>query len=201
MRRPPLPLRLTAAALASTLVLACGEPTSPPLAAEAGPPSLASATVRRFTTTFVQFVTDLSSGLTAVAGISADQLALACAGQPFTFDEVSVVEVTRPDGSRKVTVRGNDLTVLVYPGAVSNPCEFAGVPPLATGTAKVIQTDNDVDASHNRTNSFGLSLVGRAAAAGGGTHYRVRARFRTTISKEGLLVVRTFDFSARPVGR
>jgi hypothetical protein len=200
MRHSTLYLRFTLPAL-SAVVLACGEPTGPTPSTEAGSPSLAAASVRRFTDQFFDAITDPSTGLTALLGISRDQLARACAGEPFTLDDVTIVEVTRPDGSVKVTVHGNDLTVLVFAGIVEDVCELAGEAPLATGRAKVTQTDNDFFVSRNRTNSFGLSLIGRATAAEGGTHYLVRGRFRATISRQLELVIRTLNFSVRPVGR
>lgn len=197
MRRLSL---LPVAALAVTLALACSEPTSPPPATQVATPSFAAATARRFTVPFFNTFTDASSDLTAVFGITAEQLAAACAGGDFTQDEVTVVEVTRPDGSLKVTVHGNNLTVLIYSGGFEDVCELAGRTPLATGTAKVTQTDNDFFISGNRTNSFGLSLIGRAASDETGARFLVRGRFRTTISKQGLQLVRTIEFSIRAPG-
>ena len=114
MRHSPLALRPLAAALASALALACGESTTPtPPPTEAAPPSLAAASVGHVTDVFFDFIPDASTGLTAVIGISAEQLALACAGESFTQDQVRIVEVTRPGGSLKPTLHGNDLSVLI----------------------------------------------------------------------------------------
>lgn len=188
---------LGCATLASTLTLACSDNTSPTLAAEV-PSSPFSASVNRFTAGFFDFFLDQSQNLVAVVGLGHEQLAAFCANEDVTFDQVRFLEVTRPDGSLKITSHGRPR-VTVYSGAgISDLCELADATPLATGRAQVTATDNDFFVSLNRTNSFGRSLVGTATGPGG--RFKVRGSFRITIDHDANSHVRRLRFSITRLG-
>jgi len=135
-----------------------------------------------------------------VIGLSAVQFARFCAEQPFTKDEVTIVEVTRPDGSIKRTVQGRELSLMIYPGTFDDVCELATRTPLATGTAKVTETDTDFFVSGKRTDVIGFSLVGRARSAETGAHFLVRAQVRALFPKHGESRLLRRDFSIKRVG-
>lgn len=191
------PIVLGSTALASTLVLACSDVSSPTPSAEPVSPSL-SAAVRRFTEPFFDIVVDEPRNLAAVVGLGHDQLAGFCAGEAVVFDQVNILEVTRPDGSVKITARGKPRATVYSIAGVSDLCELIESAPLATGRANLSRTDNDLFVSFNRTNSFGMNLVG--TPSGGGGRFKVRLRFRITIQRNGNFVVRTEDVSIRPLG-
>jgi hypothetical protein len=88
---------------------AAAEPVSAPTA----------ALVSRSTTLFLQVLVD--GGLVAVIGLSSAELAAFCAGDGSVLDELSFQQVTRPDGSVKVTIRGS-LRVIVYSIGVRPSC-------------------------------------------------------------------------------
>jgi hypothetical protein len=185
-------------ALASTTVLACNDVSSPTPPADLQGPSY-SATVNRFTVPYFNFVTDESSGLIALLGLSPDLLADACAGEDVAFDQVKVVEVFRPDGSLKITVQGRVRTLIYSLGSITDVCELTGSTPLATGRAHVLEVDNDVFVSGNRTNSFGANLEGTASGPGG--RFKVQGKFRIIIQRNGEGRVRNERFNIRRIGR
>ena len=191
----PFPLGCTA--LASTLVLACNDVSSPPPPPESLSPSF-SATVRRFTEPIFDIVVDDARSLAAVVGLAHADLAGFCAGDDVAFDQANVLEVTRPDGSVKITVRGKPRVTVYSIAGVTDLCELTGSTPLATGRASLSRTDNDLFVSFNRTNSFGANLVGTPSGSGG--RFKVRLKFRITIQRNGNFTVRTEDFSVRPLG-
>ena len=88
------------------------------------------------------------------------------------LDEVSIQQVTRPDSSAKVTIRGSVRVIVYSIGRASELCDLTAVSPLATGTAQLTVTDNDFFVSLNRTNSFGLKLTGIASGDGGRSRCR-----------------------------
>lgn len=178
------PSLLGCAALTGTCVLACNDVSSPTPAAEPLSPSF-SATVSRFTFPIFTTFVDESQGLAAVIGLSHDQLPRWCAGEGVDVDEVRRLDLTRPDGSVKATSQGKlALTIYSIAGG-SHPCELAEATPLATGTAHWGHTDNDVFVSLNRTNSFGLTLIGTASGPGG-ARFKVRGIFRTVAHPTGV---------------
>lgn len=182
----------------SAPALACKDVTSPTPYAEvlSGTPS---AIVNRFTDAFADFFVDESRGLVAVIGLGHDQLPAFCAGEEVLFDQLSFVEVIRPDGTVKITLHGKPrVTVYSATDFTDDVCVLAGATPLATGQARLTGTDNDVQVSHTRTNSFGRSLVGTASGIGG--RFKVRGSFRITIDRDDNLVVRHEEFSITPLG-
>ena len=196
MHRPVFPTALGCTTLVCTLTIACNDVTSP--APTVRPLSQSAAIVNRFTGDFFDFIIDESQGLAAIIGLAPEDFAAACAGEDVPLDQVRIVEVIRPDGSRKITLHGTPrVTVYSAPG-ISEICEVAEDTPIATGTTLVTGTDNDVDVSLDRTNSFGRSLKGTASGPGGS--FRVRGSFRATIDRDDNLVFRNIRFSITPVG-
>lgn len=185
-------------ALASTLVLACGDPAAPTVptsAVETAPPPTA-ALVNRLSFPF--FTTIVDGDFVAVIGLSHGQLPALCAGDESVLDLIHVQEVTRPDGSLKITARSRPRLVIYSVEGVSDLCELTSATPLAAGKAQVAQTDNDVFVSFNRTNSFGSNLTGIASGEGG--RFKVRARVRITIQRNGDFRVRSERFGITRLG-
>jgi hypothetical protein len=166
--------------------------------AAAEPVSAPTATlVSRSTTQFFQDFVD--GGLVAVIGLSPAQLPAFCTGDGSVLDEVSIQQVTRPDSSAKVTIRGSVRVIVYSIGGASELCDLTAVSPLATGTAQLTVTDNDLFVSLNRTNSFGLKLTGIASGDGG--RFKVQALSRATIKRNGEIAIRNLRFRVKPIGR
>lgn len=192
------PVLVGCSALAGTLVLACNEPsapTAPTAAAEAVSPQTA-ALVNRFSLPFFDFLVD--GDLIAVLGLGPAQLPAFCGGDDSVLDRLRILEVTRPDGSLKVTLRSRPRMIIYSAEGVSDVCELTSSTPLAVGRAHFNHTDNDVFVSLNRTNSFGTNLGGVASGEGG--RFKVRARFRITIQRNGVGQVRTERFGITRLG-
>ena len=192
------PSLLGCSALASTLVLACNEPSAPSALSSAAEAVSAptAAFVNRFSVPFLETLVD--GDLVAVMGLSPEQLPAFCDGDDSVLDQITVQEVSRPDGSLKVTIRGSPRLIIYPLGDATELCDLAAVSPLATGKAQLARTDNDVFVSLNRTNSFGSNLTGIASGDGG--RFKVRARFRVTIQRNGVGTVRTERFGITQLG-
>lgn len=191
------PAVLGCSALASALVMGCSEPSAPtaPVAdAERVAPRTADL-VTRFSAPFFDLVVD--GDLVALVGIGPAQLSAFCLGDESVLDPVHVQEVTRPDGSFKITVRGRPRLVIYSISGVSDLCDLTTASALAVGRAQFSQTDNDLAVSLNRTNSFGSNLNGVASGRGG--RYKVQARFRVTIQRNGDFRVRNERTRIKPL--
>jgi hypothetical protein len=101
-------------AFASTLVLACTDASAPtaPTTTLGAVSTPTAALVNRFTSPFLQTLVD--GDLVAVIGVSAAQLPAFCNGDDTVLDEIHIQEVSRPDGSLKLTLRGSPR-VTIYP--------------------------------------------------------------------------------------
>lgn len=187
------PSLLGCTALASTLVLACTDssaPTAPTVGLE--PTSVPTADlVTRFTLPFFDAFAD--GEFAAVLGVSAGQLAAFCNGDESVLDVIHFQEVSRPDGSFKLTTRTRPRLTIYPLGNSTSACDLVGVTPLATGKAKLNQTDNDVTVTFNRTNSFGQNLTGIASGDGG--RFKVRSKFRVTIHRNGNVGIHAEKFA------
>jgi hypothetical protein len=192
------PSLLGCTALASTLVLACTDasaPTAPTGALE--PTSAPSANaVNRFILPFFDAFAD--GEFAAVLGVGAGQLAAFCNGDESVLDVVRFLEVSRPDGSFKLTTQSRPRLTIYPIGDSSGPCDLVGITPLATGKAQVKVTDNDVTVTLNRTNSFGSHLTGIASGEGG--RFKVRSQFRVTIHRNGSVSAHAQKFGITQLG-
>ena len=192
------PFLLGCTAVASTLVLACGDPSAPaaPTAAAEPVSTATAALVNRFSVPFLETLVD--GDLVAVMGLSPGRFSAFCDGDESVLDQITVQEVSRPDGSLKVTIRGSPRLIIYRLGDAMFLCDLAAVSPLATGKAQLSRTDNDLFVSLNRTNSFGSNLTGIASGEGG--RFKVRAKFRITIQRNGEGRVRTERFGITQLG-
>lgn len=139
---------------------------------------------------------DLERGLIGGTGVSHEDVAAACAGDPSAFQSVADQLLLTPPGAVALLEMGEDLSVFVYeiPPPPFDPfedfCElFTTTDPLATGTGDLILNDNDLFVSGGRTNSFGSRTVGWVTDQGGNV-FRYTAVDRLQIDKDGNFVVR-----------
>jgi hypothetical protein len=103
------------------------------------------------------------------------------------FDLMTVLFVTRPDGSQKRLIKGENLHVLVYdiPGSTPFPGDICGEDPVYTGTGRAIFTDNDVDLSHPGVDASGNTVTGTVTDASG-QRYHLVAAIRFTVPENTL---------------
>jgi len=192
------PRLLGCTALASTLLFACTDvsaPTAPTVAAEATSAPTADL-VTRFTFPFFNAFAD--GEFAAVLGVNPAQLATFCDGDESVLDRIHIQQVSRPDGSFKITSRSRPRLIIYPLGNSTGPCDLVGPTPLATGKAQLNETDNDLTLTLSRTNSFGSNLTGMAAGDGG--RFKVRSSFRITIQRNGEFRVRSQRFGITELG-
>jgi hypothetical protein len=77
-----------------------------------------------------------------VIGLSPAQLPAFCAGDGSVLNEVSFQQVTRPDSSAKVTIRGSVRVIVYSIGGASELWDLTAVSPVATGTAQQVAIRN-----------------------------------------------------------
>jgi len=127
--------------------------------AVAGPPA-SSGPVERFVDTFGASYVDEADGLIALGGPPPEE---GCFGLGFD-DPANIMVVHTAAGPIKALIRQGDTPVFVYDLTLGHPCEIieaGGTPvPLYVGSMSTILTDNDLDVSLTRANSFGASSTG-----------------------------------------
>jgi hypothetical protein len=177
---------LMASVLASALALTSCDQQSPTAPADFSRPSF-RATVDQFTgPTATLFGNEQR---TVGLGGTVEQWTALCAGeQPEEdFDLMTVRIVTRPDGSQKGTIKGQNLHILIWdiPGSTPFPGAVCGEDPVYTGTGHVVFTDSDVDLRHSGVDASGQTLVGTVTDASG-QRYHLVAAIRFTVAENTL---------------
>jgi hypothetical protein len=119
-----------------------------------------SATTQRSTDNFsFPLGNDRRSGL---VGSTAESWAAFCAiGESQPADAWTSLTVTRPDGSQKVTFKGENLHILIWdiPASTPFPGDLCSEAPGYTGMGRAIITDSDVDLSHRGVDASGLTTT------------------------------------------
>ncbi len=119
-------------------------------------PPTNSGVVTRGDFAFATFDVDASAGISSILG--ADPVEF-CSG-PFDFDFITFADKIVQNGLRLNTIGRGHVTASVWPFTVFDCDLFLTIPPLATGTAKVVNNDNDLFGNafcdeKNNINSFG----------------------------------------------
>jgi hypothetical protein len=176
---------IAAATLAGALALGCGDPQSPTAPANTISPSFRAATERFPAQT--SFITGTDQGTIGV-GLTADQWAAQCAtGESQEANEWTLLFVTRPDGSQKITFTGQNLDIVIWdvPGSTPFPGDICGEDPVYTGTGHITVTDSDGDLSHPGADASGSMLVGTVTDASG-QRFRLVSPIRFTVKENTL---------------
>ena len=194
----PRSLLLSTAILAGAFALSCGDPQSPMPPTDLPTPSLRPER----TTEDIGFF-DSDGRRTISYGITFEDLVSLCTGGGFTFDQVEVLIVTRPDGSQKRTIQGDAVNVIVW-DAVGHPCELLELPHFA-GTVRFHATDNDFDLSGQGVNSTGQTARGTVTDESGRL-WRLVVVARYTVPKgstldDFVLVSRAAKIQLTPIDR
>ena len=149
----------------------------------AGPPA-SSGPVERFVDFFGAGYVDEADGLVALGGPPPEE---GCLGLGFD-DPADIMLVHTAAGPIKALARQGDTPVFVYDLTLGHPCEIieaGGTPvPLYVGSMSTIATDNDVEASLTRANSFGSSSRGWVFDADG-NRCHLSAHVRLQIARDG----------------
>jgi hypothetical protein len=161
-------------AIAGPLVLGCADQQSPTAPVDPPTPSLS---VERSIQHFAFGGGDDQH--VVIFGATAENWAAFCATGAENFDAVTVLTVTRPDGSQKVGWQGTGLHVLVW----NLPADICAESPDYTGTARLVLADNDLDLSGHGANGTGQTGTGTVTDASG-QRYRLLWVNRSTVSVE-----------------
>jgi hypothetical protein len=171
--------------LASALALACGEQQSPTASDNFAGPSFGATAERSAAPTLTFFGNEQ---LTVGVGGTAEQWAELCAtGDTEGADVMTLLTITRPDGSQKGTLKGRNLDIVVWdiPGSAPFGGDICAEDPVYAGTGHVIITDSDADLSHPGADASGETLVGTVTDASG-QRYHLVAAIRFTVAENTL---------------
>jgi hypothetical protein len=119
---------------------------------------------------------------------------------------MTLLTVTRPDGSQKGTLKGQNLDIVVWdiPGSAPFGGDICSEDPVYTGTGHLILTDSDVDLSHPGTDASGGTLTGTVTDASG-QHYHLVAALRFTVKQNTpdnfVIDVHTSNIQLTSIGR
>ena len=181
---------VSAAGLASFLALGCADQQQP--TAPAADPPAPSLSVDRSTQ---HFGLGFDTGqYTVVTGATAENWAAFCATGAENWDAFTVLTVTRPDGSQKVSWQAKGVHVLVW----NLPADVCAESPDYTGTARTVNTDNDFDLSARGANATGFNTTG-TVTDGSGQQYHFLMVVRGTISRIYTSVDKPFVFNQHVV--
>jgi hypothetical protein len=154
-----------------TLILGLGSFVCSAQAVSVSPAAAASgngAGVIRFSDQFAFFIVDSEHGLVSFHGTNLS-FAQICSGVPFEFDPLRIQFINTPTGAIHALFSGAEHHVVIYPAnGWPNPehiglgdCPaLATLPVLASGTAHLIRTDNDITVAGRGADAFGWTAEG-----------------------------------------
>jgi len=140
-------------------------PQSAPLFA-AGPSHPGRSGILRIGDEIGFFVTDAERGFTAFHGLGAP-LAEICAGAPPALDSFDLQLLFSPTGALHALFVQKAHNVWIYPASPPGCTAWSELPLLASGTARIVRTDNDLTAVGPGANAFGWQATGTLAGPGG----------------------------------
>ena len=166
-----------------TLLLATAAPAG---ASFANGPQDPPGPVQRLEVPFVVSYVDADAGLVALGGPPPEQ---GCFEMGFEEHLADAQEVLLPNGVIVGVLHDADQPMQVYAASsIEEICEavIAGgsLELLASGTVRVVATDNDLEVSLTRTNSFGHHATGRLFTPEGDA-CRFRGVARAQITRDG----------------
>ena len=144
----------------------------PPTPAGASPGS--GAFVVRFQDQIGFFIVDDAAGLMSFHGTDLT-FAQICSGGPFAFEDLDIQLVISPTGPLHALFTSPEHHVVIYPTATLPDPHHVGpgdcpilatLPVLASGTARLVRTDNDLTFSGNGANAYGWTSNGTLLQAG-----------------------------------
>jgi hypothetical protein len=187
-------------ALAAVVALGCGDPQSATV--PSADPATPSLSVERTSGPFFAFAFG-NEEYTVLVASTLENWQIFCATGEENWDTWEELIVTRPDGSEKHTLTGEDIHVLVWPAGV-DLCEQS---PDFSGTGDILAHDNDFNLDGPGGEATGHRLVGRVTDENGQL-YHLTVAFLFTVSREFTSVEEPFDLISRaqkillrPIGR
>ena len=169
-------LLLPTAVLAGALALGCGDQQAP--TAPAADPPAPSLSVDRSTGPFFSLGFG-NEQFSVIIGSTFENWIAFCTTGEQTWDEWTILTVTRPDGSQKNVFKGEDQHLLVW----ANPADICTESPDYTGTARMVAEDSDVDLRGHGADASGFTVTGTVTDASG-QRYHFVAAFRLTVAPE-----------------
>ena len=189
-------LLVPAGALASALALGCGDRPGVTEPATSAGPSFGAA-VTRSDRPFPVAVIDIEQGLTAVFGLTVEEVPAVCAGAE--FQELSnVLLVSHPThGGQtvdKVTATNKAQDAIVWAaipaaGSQEDICKAVqDLQPLAVGTVHSVYTESEFfTGSGPHLDSNGFRAEGTVTSPATGERFRLQAAFQLLISPDGAM--------------
>ena len=160
------------AAVAAVLTVGCVDPQ--PMA----PTDLPTSSLVTRTTEHFGFGFDNGQRL-VIIGVTLEDWFNFCATGEQIWDAWEIFTVTRPNGSFKQTLKGENQNVLVW----DLPADACVDSPDYTGTARMIATDSDVDLTGHGADASGHRVTGTVTDASG-QRYHLHAVSLLTVAPE-----------------
>ena len=192
--------------LASAFVLGCDDSES--TTAVADDPTAPSQSVERGTGPFPFGVFGFSDGRrTLIFGAPFEDLVSFCPAPVPPVDLFDQLTVTRPDGSTKLVLTGEDVHVSIFE-AVSSTCDNTLLDaPRFTGTVRVILTDSDADLSGHGADASQIIVTGIVTDESGQQYHLVALSHQvlspaSTLDPFNLVVLNSkVKIQLTPIGR
>jgi hypothetical protein len=178
-------LFLPTPALAAIVALGCGDSQS--VTAPAADPASPSLSVER-TQPFFAFAFGNEQYTVLVASTLENWQVFCATGEENWDNNWEELIVTRPDGSEKHTLTGEDIHILVWPAGV----DICAESPIFSGTGDFLATDNDFNLDGEGGEASGHRLVGTVTDEDGQL-YHLTAAFLFTVSRQFTSVEEPYD--------
>jgi hypothetical protein len=189
--------------LAGILALGCGDNAGVTDPTTAAAPSF-GAVVTRLEAPSPQIVIDTEQGLTALFGVSFEELPAVCAGGEL-HDLADLLIVSHPSRGGetvfKFRVKDKEQSAIVWAAIVQeSPCELQDVQPLAVGTVHSMYTDNDFFNTNPGTEAVSVQAEGTVTSPATAQSYHLLATFHRVISPDGTEKVTGTFVRLTPIG-
>lgn len=166
-----------------------------------------SATVDRFPFPQLFGVVDSERSLSVLVGITPPpETGAVCDDPDFAaYDLSQVLDVVKPSGANKVTIKDAEQQFVVWAGVPAPgqliSCTFRNQAPLAVGTLRSAYTDNNIFTEPKPGgDAFHLRATGTLLSPSTGQRYQALVKFGGRVTPQGEWILEDVVIKLTPVG-
>ena len=198
---------LTLVGVGTALIAACesNSVSTAPMAPVSG--QVTASLVNRFPVPQLFALVDFEHNLSALVGVQANEASTVCSGGFEPYDLSEVLDVHRGTGDQKALIKDGEQLFVIWegvpvPGALVS-CTFQGQTPLATGSLRSVNTDNDIFVGPGPGgNSFHYRATGQLSNPATGQQYHALAKLGGRVAPGSDVIEFDEDVIAlTPIGR